>query len=131
MPCTAPPNRAPAFRYVVNWRPSYRDTLIHRAKKAVQHVTEVMFGCRHSNRSFPINDRQTCLDCGRVRLYVLTGDPAIFPSGIFMGLWRKAPAPESTNRVIALGVIDEMQFPYLAGEPGTFFSADAEKAGRL
>jgi len=59
------------------------------SKKAVGHLAEVLFGCHHGNLGFPHHDRQTCLDCGDWRRYLLTGpgDAAV------IGPWNKPELP--------------------------------------
>ncbi len=70
-----------------------------------------VIGCRHRNPSIPINDHQTCLDCGATRLYLFHTDFEHADAGIFIGKWKKAVRPQSAHRVIAKTLIDNAIIP--------------------
>lgn len=52
-----------------------------------------VFGCQHEHTTWPINNHQTCLDCGDERQYRFTD------TGIFVGRWRRPLPPDSTRPV--------------------------------
>jgi hypothetical protein len=60
------------------------------AYRAILATLRWFFACTHANRSRPMSNHQTCLDCGYQRVYRFT------QSGIYMGRWRK-PMPASTQ----------------------------------
>jgi len=97
----------PAQRYSTNWSPSYSQKLAWRLKKFAGWVAEVTFGCRHRNITIPINDHQTCLDCGATRLYLYTTEmffQGITDAPVFIGRWKKASLeihPEIAKDLIA------------------------------
>ena len=97
--------RTPADRYAFNWHPSYREKAVWKLRKFAARVAEVTFGCSHSHLTRPLNDHQTCLDCGASRLYIL--NPEMYRVGltdapIFMGRWKKAvPAAVSIHSATA------------------------------
>jgi hypothetical protein len=64
-----------------------------------------VIGCRHRNISIPINNHQTCLDCGAARLYLFHTDFEHADAGIFIGKWRTPAQPQSAHRVVAKTLI--------------------------
>ena len=93
MSCIIPSVGTPAQKYARNWTPSYRQKLVWKLKKFTGWVAEVTFGFRHSNITIPLNDHQTCLDCGATRLYLYNTEmffQGITDAPIFIGRWKKA-----------------------------------------
>jgi ribosomal protein L40E len=70
MTCPSLGLRAPAERYGSNWRTSYLHRALRATRKALLHITQVIFGCNHRNLSEVTGEQQTCLDCHAWR-YVL------------------------------------------------------------
>lgn len=96
MPIALPSVGTPAQPFSTNWQPSYREKLLRRLKKLAGKVAEVTFGCHHRHITLPFNDRQTCLDCGRTRLYIFNTEMylgGLTNAPIFIGCWRR-PIPE-------------------------------------
>jgi len=57
--------------------------------------------CRHLSAGFPINDHQTCLDCGATRLYLFNTDFENGRAGIRKGPWRKATCHQQSAHAVA------------------------------
>jgi len=96
--------RTPADRYALNWRPSYSDKAVWRLRKFAARVAEVTFGCAHRHLAWPVNERQTCLDCGASRRYIFNTEmhlDGLTNTPIFKGRWKKAVPAASTIRSVA------------------------------
>jgi hypothetical protein len=108
MSSLAPCIGAPAYRYALNWTPSYRDKAAWRLKKIAAWLYEVTLGYRHRHITLPFNDHQTCLDCGASRLYILNTEmysTAGTPLPIFKGVWKKAGLTATADLAIAKALI--------------------------
>jgi hypothetical protein len=97
----------PAYRYALNWSPSYWEKTSWRLKKAAAWVSEVTFGCSHRHITLPYNDHQTCLDYGASRLYLFHADFEHAQAGVFKGRWKKSTSPTSVNCIAAERLIDD------------------------
>lgn len=62
---------------------------IFALRVVLSRLAGFLFPCRHRNITLPINERQTCLDCGATRLYFFDTDFAHADAGIFIGKWVK------------------------------------------
>ena len=97
----APSVGTPAYRWCQSWTPPYTQKIAWRLRKFCGWVAEVLFGCRHRHVTRPYQDRQTCLDCGAWRHYVLNPLNEDFsPSEhIFIGRWKKPEVPGTIPRM--------------------------------
>ena len=105
MPIAIPSVGTPAYRYALNWTPSYSQKLAWRLKKLAAWVAEVTFGCSHRHITLPFDEHQTCLDCGASRLYIFNTEMwlgGITDSPIFIGRWKKAACPGTVKQISAI-----------------------------
>jgi hypothetical protein len=65
-------------------------------------AADSLFPCLHRHITLPMNNRQTCLDCGATRHHVYAFDTDFSAAGIFIGKWRVcADSPAVTQRLFA------------------------------
>jgi hypothetical protein len=97
MPCIMPSVGTPAYRYALSWTPPYHKQIAWRIKIAGQWAINMLIGCRHRHITLPFQNRQTCLDCGAWRHYILdTLDADIsLVKPIFIGRWKRPEIPET------------------------------------
>ncbi len=106
------PNTCPSMyvRYKANARPA-ADAPKRTAGVSRRPRYTVANPANAAYPSIPINDHQTCLDCGATRLYLFHTDFEHADAGIFIGKWKKAVRPQSAHRVIAKTLIDNAIIP--------------------
>jgi hypothetical protein len=132
MPIAIPSVGTPAYRYALNWTPSYSQKLAWRLKKLAAWVAEVTFGCSHRHITLPFDDHQTCLDCGATRLYIFNTEMylgGITDAPIFIGRWKKAACPGTVQQISAIDAANALRAEndrqWVAMEAGEAIGAEA------